>query len=239
MAAVADTFAQFRKTLNKGFLNDRAGIAWQTTLGGQMDASFNRIVEAVNSRFPSYCASDGLLFIGAERNLEQGFNESESDYRGILRSAWAVWAQAGTADSHSFNLGRLGFQKVIIKRRRDLSGLPPAGLGPYVDAFTRDVWAQFDIICQKPMPWSATYWGTGSWGTGSWGTTATPAQLEQVKRFARTFRAAHDTPMWLHLQFGPGQIWGLGAWGTGVWAATPGLISILIGEPHWTQRGLL
>jgi hypothetical protein len=44
MAAVADTFAQFRKTLNKGFLNDRAGIAWQTTTNPNRNASVPYLV---------------------------------------------------------------------------------------------------------------------------------------------------------------------------------------------------
>ncbi len=85
------------------------------------------------------CASDGLLYLASERNLERGFNESEADYRGVLLNAWAIWAQSGSAESHSFNLGRLGFQKVIVKRRRVLSGLNPTGVSPYVIAFTRDV----------------------------------------------------------------------------------------------------
>ena len=88
------------------------------------------------------------------------------------------------------------------------------------------------------MPWDRTYWGVGVWGAGFWNLTATPAQIEQVRRFIRTFRAAHDTPMWLRLKFASDLVWGVGAWGVGFWGGS-NTVALLIGEPHWTQRGYL
>jgi hypothetical protein len=57
-----------------------------------------------------------------------------------------------------------------------------------------------------------------------------------VRRFARTFRAGHDTPMWLWLNFGSGTMWGVGTWGQGVWGGSGPVTKILAGEPHWRQR---
>ncbi len=238
MSVVTETFEAFRKAQNKPFLNDSAGIAWQATLGAGQDDSMERVVEAGNSRFPDDVATDGLQYIGSERQLERGFNETEASYRSVLRNAWSVWAEGGSQQSHIDWMARLGFGKVFVRRRREFSGLTPSGV-PYIDTFTKDVWAQFDLIAQKPMPWRARYWGTGTWGTGVWGISATSAEVAQVIRLARQFRAGHDTPMWLHLHFGSGSIWGIGVWGSGVWGGSGPVIRLLIGEPHWKNRGLI
>lgn len=235
MTVVADSFAAFRQVNKKWFGDDPKFKAFQGALGSLYDDCFERWVEAAQARLPSYCAADGLQFIGQERGLERGISESEDGYRGVLRAAWTAWAIAGSAAGHQYHLGRLGFEAVSVRRRREFAGLPPTGT-PYLDAFQRDVWAQFDLILGRPMPWRARYWGSGTWGSRVWGADATPQQVAQVRRFARTFRAGHDTPMWLWLNFGAGQLWGVGAWGSGVWGGSGSVVKMLVGEPHWQQR---
>lgn len=234
--AVDDTFEALRKTLNKPFLDGPYGRAWQGTLGKLMDESINRLVQARVARLPSFCPVDGLQYIASERQMEQAIGESETNYREILRTSWTIWAKAGTAQSHIDSFARMGFESVVVKRRHDFMG--PSDPNPYLNAFARDVWAQFDIIADKPMPWLQRFWGTGTWGTGVWGVTATIQQLDQMRRLVRNFRAGHDTPMYLYLNFASGRLWGLGVWGTGVWGGSGDVVRVLIGEDHWAQRGL-
>ncbi len=239
---IAQTFAAYRVALNKPFLGagraNSAGSRWQRALGQAQDETFNRFFQAREARFPSYCASDGLQYIAGERGVERCIGESEADYREVLRNAWNLWARAGTDAVHQFNLARMGCPNVEVVRRADFSdvALDPA---PYVTAFARDVWAQFDVIIEKPMPWTLRAWGTGTWGTGVWGSTITTDQIEQIRRLLRTFRAAHDTPTYIWLHFGSGRLWGIGRWGSGVWGGSGEAQRLLCGETHWAQRGLV
>lgn len=202
-----------------------------------MDESINRVVQARVARLPSFCPEDGLQFIASERQLERAFGESLPDYREVLRTAWTVWSIAGSAQAHVRSLGRMGFGSVMVKRRHDFEGVPPDH--PYLRAFHRDVWAQFDLVCQKPMPWRERFWGVGVWGTGVWGITAKPQEVDQMKRFLRLFRAGHDTPMFVYLNFTSGRFWGDGLWGDGTWDPGRGsIVRLLVGEDHWAPRGL-
>ncbi len=123
-------------------------------------------------------------------------------------------------------------------RRADFSDVAPDP-SPYVTAFARDVWAQFDVVIEKPMPWALRAWGSGTWGTGVWGSTITTDQVEQMRRLLRTFRAAHDTPTYIWLHFGSGRLWGIGLWGSGVWGGSGDTQRLLCGGQSWFQRRLV
>ncbi len=236
--SINETFEALRQSLNKQYLSGRWGRAWQSTLGRLLDESMNRVVQARVARLPSFCPIDGLQYIASERQLERAVGETISDYREVLRTAWSVWAVGGSAQAHVNSLGRMGFGSVVVKRRRDFYGVPDEQ--PYVRAFARDVWAQFDVICSKPMPWQLRIWAlSDTWGSGVWGLTAQTSEIEQMKRFLRLFRAGHDTPTYAYFNFGSGQLWGLGAWGLGVWGGAGNSVRLLVGEDHWTQRGLV
>ncbi len=235
---VADTFSQLRTILNKPFLRNEPGVAWQATLGQLQDESFDRVVQANTQRMPSFASLDGLQYLASERELERAIGESENNYREVLRTAWNIWAIAGTAQSHISALGRMGCGSVTIKRRADFSFIAPDP-NIYVTAFARDVWAQFDIILQKPMPWGIRVWGSPPvWGVGLWGSTMTSAQHDQLIRLLRQFRSGHDTPTYLWMHFGSGKLWGIGVWGVGVWGGTGPIQRLLVGEQQWYQRGL-
>ncbi len=235
--SINDTFESLRVATNKQFLNGKWGRAYQSTLGRLMDESLNRVVQARVARLPSFCPEDGLQYIASERQLERAIGETITDYREVLRTAWSIWATAGSAQAHVSSLGRMGFGSVQVKRRHDFNGVPDEH--PYVRAFARDVWAQFDVVCQKPMPWQMRYWGAGVWGAGVWGFSAQVAQVDQMKRFLRLFRAGHDTPTYVYLNFGSGQLWGVGNWGKGLWGGNGVSTRLLVGEDHWLQRGLI
>lgn len=238
--SVAETFANYRQILNKPFLRNEPGIAWQRTLGAGQDESFNRFVQSKLQRMPTECATDGLQYLASERELERGIGETETSYREVLRTAWTVWTLGGTTTGETNALARMGCGSVTVKRRKDFAN-PAADSVPYITAFARDVWAQFDVILQKPMPWNLRTWGTPPpWGTGVWGTTATAAQISQLRRLLRTFRAGHDTPTYVWMHFGSGSLWGLGAWGPPrTWGGTGPVMRLVVGEIHWATRFLV
>lgn len=237
--SVAETFAQLRLILNKPFLQDSVGRAWQGTLGAGQDRSYDRVSQARLQRMPTKCTSDGLQYLASERELEQAIGEPQDSYREVVRQAWTVWAIVGSAQGDINALNRMNCLNVRIRRRKDFAGVAPYGI-PYIDAFARDVWAQFDTILEQPMGWSLRYWGSGTWGTGVWGTTMTQAQLQQLRRLLRNFRSAHDTPMYVWMHFGGGSLWGLGAWDPArVWGGTGPVQRYVVGEIHWATRGLV
>ena len=241
------TFEELRTTqLNKPAFRGRFGVAWQTVMGQAWDVELDRITQARRARYPEYCPEDGLFYLGVERMLERvtkadGTTEALTDYRSVLRRAWTVWNVAGSQVSHVEALRRMGLNSVSVHRRAEWNSPPPAD-SVYVNAFQYDVWAQFDVLIDKPHPWLPLLWGAFHWNDGStWGSTATVAEVEQIRRLLRLFRSAHETPTWAVVNITNGKLWGAFVWGDGtLWGGgTIQAIRWLIGEPHWSVRGLV
>jgi hypothetical protein len=109
----------------------------------------------------------------------------------------------------------------------------------YVRTFARMVWSQFDVVVDRPHPWSAKLWGAGFWGGSNWGSSATTDEVNLVKRLLRQFRAGHDTPTYVVVNLTDGALWGSTSWGATTWGASGDTAVWLVGEPHWESRGLL
>ena len=60
------------------------------------DALLEKLNEAVQARMPTKCDVSALPFIGADRLIGQGPNESNANYRVRLQKAFDTWQQAGT-----------------------------------------------------------------------------------------------------------------------------------------------
>jgi len=247
MADQVLTFEELRSDqFNKPAFRGKFGIAWQTVMGKAWDIELDRITQARRARCPDLCPLDGLFYLGLERMLERvvmagGASEAEGDYRGDLRRAWSIWNLAGSADAHIASMQRMGLTNITVHRRAEWNS-PPAADNSYVNAFQYNVWAQFDILIDQPYPWKPLIWGGWIWGDGhTWGSTATAAEIDQIRRLLRQFRAAHETPTWAVLNLGGGKVWGGFVWGDGtLWAGgTQQTLRWLIGEPHWNTRGLV
>jgi hypothetical protein len=209
-------------------------------MGAEMDAQLARLYEAARVGWPDYCPSDGLAYLGAERGLERVPTESEAEHRRRLKNAWSIWQDAGSQQIHVDAYGWTGLQNVRVYRRAEFSSPAPYG-SPYVRAFARQVWASFDIVIQKPHNWQAKTWGSFNYGDGTvWGSTATGEEVSRLKRFARQFKAGHDTCVYIHVQLGNGPLWGTFKWGDGTRYGGSGTVTRwIVGEDHWGQRGLL
>jgi hypothetical protein len=247
---VASTFEEARLELNKPyFQNDPWGEGWQRVLGQAMDRALDRVTQARRARWPGYCPSDGLLYLSKERGLERvrlmgknGQLEAEDDHRIDLIGAWDTWAQAGSAQSHLDAFDKCALKNVFVFRRHEWS-TPPPTLNAYLNNFQSNVWAQFDVMVDKPHPWAPVFWGGGQlWGgvDWTWGSNATYEDIQQLKRQLWRFRSGHETPTWIVVNTTTGRLWGAWNWGDGgIWGGVGEPVRWLVGEPHWRTRGLV
>lgn len=241
------TYADLRsRILIKPFFDGPDGRAWQRVFGQRMDTELARLYEAKRVRYPHYCPTDGLYFLAAERGLERinvaQLVETELAHRDRLHDAWGIWQRAGSQAAHVESFGWCGLLNVHVYRRHEWSWPQEAG-GLYVQTFARSVWSQFDVLINRPHPWQGVHWGDGNnWGDGwTWGSTATVGEINLLRRLVRDRKAAHDTGTYLILNLNNGRVWGDWIWGDGgLWGGSgdPPL-AIVIGEDHWTTRGLL
>jgi len=232
--------------LQKTIFDGPYGRAWQEVMGASMDEDQLRFFYARAVRWPSYTPTDALFYLAAERGLERvilvgsgGILEDETKHRERLKHAWTIWRQAGSAGGHVEALSWPGYGLVKVVRRHDFS-TPPAVGSPYVQAFARQVWSQFDVVVRAPSPVQPLLWGGFTWGSGaSWGTTMTPAEIDLLRRLIRDHKSAHNTCTYVHFAFSTGGLWGLFKWGDGtLWGGVNnGTTSIIVGEPQWKTRG--
>lgn len=241
-----------RTTYQKPFwVGDPAADAWQGVMGGALDevADQYRQARAVayprvprDPESPQYaCPSDALGLMAADRGgLERAPGEAEADWRQRLRDAWDIWRVAGTPLSAKMICGWVGLTTAKVLRRHEFSTPPEAG-SLYVRGFAQTCLAQYDVLIEQPHRWTQRRWGDGSlWGEGTWGSTATEAEIAFLRRALRRHRAGGYTCTYLHVSFVQGRVWGAGKWGDGgVWGGTGDVLTIVVGEDHWAQRGLL
>lgn len=250
--SVFTTYTALRSgPLNRSMFAGKWGVAWQKTFGAAWDAEITRQIWARRARFPEWAPSDALIYLGAESGLEQvlqmgggGALEDEGLYRRRLRNRWYIWQRGGSQQIHVDAFGWTGLTNVSVFRRHDAAPADGDGVvSGYVKAFQRAVWSQFDVLIAQPHPWKGVYWGDGHvWGglDWTWGTTATVQEVEQLRRLVRRFKAGHDTCFWIILRlFGGATTWGSFTWGDGsVWGSGQ-YVRWLVGEPHWSSRGLV
>lgn len=248
-ATPVSTFSDLRQdALNKTILKGPYGRAWQRVMGEAWDEQIDRMYQARRARWPDYCPVDGLFYIGVERGLERVFFvgvhpkvvEDEKLYRRRLREAWTIWRFAGTQEGHRESFRWAGLNAVSVWRRKEWNSPPEQNVSAYLKAFQRAVWAQFDVLVDPSFPFKPLNWAGWTYGNPvTWGTDATPDDVSLLRRLGRKFRSGHDTFMWIVVNNTGGRVWGSWLWGSGAW--TPGVgqpTRWLVGEPHWTLRGL-
>lgn len=250
---VAATFEELRsRVLIKPYMvGDPYAEGWQRVMGRAWDEGLDKITQARMARWPDYCPSDGLVYLAKERGLERvlvvgttgGQLQSESSFRGDLVSAWTIWDGAGSQDTHVERLSVMGLSATSIHRRVDWS-MPPETPNDYLNAFQKNVWAQFDVLISRPHPWRVIKWGENGlvWGgPWTWGSSATPDEVAQLRRQVLRFASGHETPTWAVVNMSSGNVWGAFTWGQAgaVWGGSGEVVRWLIGESHWRDRGLV
>lgn len=243
------TYAQLcSEILNKPCTSGEWGKKWQTVMGNAMDVAWSDLISAKEVQYPDYTPTDALYYLAAERGLERvvligsgGILEDEMLHRTRLREAWPIWKLSGSTQGHADEGEWMGVGNLRIVRRKEFS-TPPAVGSTYVQAFSRLVWSQFDVVLQHPFNIEPLVWGSGwLWGDGAtWGTSLTVAEIQQLRRVVRDHKSAHDTGTYIHIVFAHGAIWGLSVWGSFTWGGSGDpTISVVLGERWWETYGLM
>jgi len=110
------------------------GQAEGNALGAFADAQRLYLKQGIQQRFPDYCASDALPFIGGDRKLVQGPGETDANFRIRLKFVWDTWTRAGTPVGLLEQLYWGGWTGAVIVQQnglaQNLSGAPTAGVDP-------------------------------------------------------------------------------------------------------------
>lgn len=72
------------------------GAADASAQGAVYDDQVEQVREAVKARMPQLAPSDALPVIGGDRQLIQGYAESDANFRTRCQIVWEQWALAGT-----------------------------------------------------------------------------------------------------------------------------------------------
>lgn len=188
----------------------RAARMVYSFIGLPLDQIAQAAEEATKARFPSICPDDALPFIGRDRGIRRGPNESTDHYRARLLLWIDVWRGAGVGRAMLDQIaGFLSPQSpririwtqvgVVYERAADGTfsiQRATAGLWNW-DGFTA-LWARFWLIIDSPggAPWSRDgTWGDGEhWGdnasTATWGSTATANEVQGIRAIVDDWKPA-------------------------------------------------
>lgn len=110
------------------------GQAYAGTVPAVLDAMKELMREARNCSYPDYAPSDALPYLGADRRLFQGPNESETNFRARLKTPWDQWVRAGTWLGLLVQLYWYGLTNAVIVQQNGkaatLTGAPVVGQDP-------------------------------------------------------------------------------------------------------------
>lgn len=244
---MADSYVVYcRVTVCKPWwVGDPDSDKWQGVMGGALDTQIDYLAQARAVRYALAppgtvyrCPTDALQYLASERRLERVPTETEEQWRTRLDGAWDIHHESGTSVGHAHGFAWASMRNVTVLQRNILSTPPEVG-SHYVRAFARAVWAQFDIVVQKPHQWERRAWGDGAWGEGTWGSTMTADMARYLQRQVRERKSGHDTCTYVHFALGHGPLWGTGTWGTGTWGSTNECMTMVVGEDHWAKLGRL
>lgn len=120
--------------INNGTNGQAEGEAWPAAL----DAFTDTLDAARKVAFPDFAPADALPYLGRDRKLVQGSNETDASFRTRLKDAWAQWSRAGTFCSVLEQLAYFGlttdpFFPVTIVQQNGLATILTANPTPGVD----------------------------------------------------------------------------------------------------------
>lgn len=75
------------------------GYRFMYSIGIQLDAVAETLRQGVLARMPGYGTADALPYLGNDKQILRGANESEESFIARLQAAWTTWGTAGNAIS--------------------------------------------------------------------------------------------------------------------------------------------
>lgn len=212
------TFPEFQQRLAPPALAGPWGVRWWASMGAGKEDAADAASDAVTAGFVLEAPTDALARHGADVVLERLPGEPLEEFRARIHSAWETWKWAASKKGVLLALGELGYGGVIVANG-EWSPEPP-------DGRTGD-WSRCWVYLLD-HPFTIPKWGASSvWGAPGryWGSSASPEDLEVIRRVLRKWIGARDRVVSVNVVFGrvwgaAGGPWGVGSWGTGVWGAS-------------------
>lgn len=93
---MSESYRDYLVQLAPPFLRGPNGTAYLEAHGEQIDEVLSDVKTAVKQRMPTECEADALPYIGSERQIDRGPNDTDETYAERLRRAWERWAIAGS-----------------------------------------------------------------------------------------------------------------------------------------------
>lgn len=155
---------------------------------------------SVLARFPSTNQPDALPYLGRDRNLDRGPNESADSFVARITAAFDTWATAGhPRELLSAVLSYLLPDAPIVRTVTDLSIWDTIASGTWSRQFEAN-W-NWDGVTQWWRAWVVIYtpsfgpsptWGSFNWGDGTcWGTGASATQVQAIRNLVKKWKPAN------------------------------------------------
>jgi hypothetical protein len=93
---VSTTFRDMVYAISPSWLRGPIGSRFMYSMAVQLDAAADGIAYAVLARFPTKAPADAMPWIANDRQIEQGFQESQADWTARLTQWLDRWAHAGS-----------------------------------------------------------------------------------------------------------------------------------------------
>lgn len=203
----------FRESLiaiSPTWLQGAIGGALQYTNGLGIDGIGQWALEGVKAQLPGIGTPDALPYIGRDRNIDRGPNETDAGYALRLSMAFDTWATAGSPVTLLAQL-RAYFSPSTTTPLRLVSNdatwnvinlttgvvTRTASAGNWTwDALAGTAWYRgWVIIDSTAGPWTADFWSStdsSTWGDGgTWGSSAALAEVSQISSLVAKWKPAN------------------------------------------------
>lgn len=140
-------------SLTPPWLWGKWGKRWAYAIGSVLDPLVPQMGDALNCRLVLDAPADALPWIGWERNIDRGPDETDASYRARLQDAWETWKYAGTD---------WGVARVFVALGWSLPSLTATGSWPVGGYSSGHVW----IV--KQLEWGLAPPGWETWWPSFW-----------------------------------------------------------------------
>ena len=167
MAGLINLWRLFRDLAPRRFAQER-GQKFVFGFSSVGDVILDGTTEAVGARFPSFCATDALQYLGRDRRLVRGPNEATASFRARLKGAFDAWTLAGTVSGLTGQLEAFGLTGFVVIENHQWDDPWP---------HDPDNWSRFWVVVPEGgHPW----------------TTSIPSDDEQtLRKIIRAWKPAH------------------------------------------------
>lgn len=199
-------------------------------IGAHLDILGDALVAGIKLRFPNEYSAESLPWLGRERRIRRGINESDEIYGNRMRRWLDDHARRGGPYAMLAQLyahyAAAPFEIELVNFNGGRYTLATDGTithdvivwAPDTDA---DHWARWWLLYHWPTPVTddGVWEDPGTWGDGgAWGTGLSLAEVEDLRTIPAEWNSAHTQGTIVLI--GPGgELWGSpGVWGDpGVW----------------------